>query len=85
MSPPKGPVLEYFPESWIALNREASKHPGLLADLSSVDITDFTAVLAEIAAYCAIALDGMYTPEELDTLCDMLTKKLYDMRKIVIN
>ena len=77
---------EMFPESHIALNREARKHPPLMEilDESQLDPTDFMAHVSVIATYCEVIIHGAYAPFEIDTLCGVLTRKLQDKRKVII-
>ena len=58
------------------LAREVPKHPELVELLQKHPQEEFEILLAEIACYCEVALDGDYTPEELDNLCDILYRKL---------
>lgn len=68
--------LEFFPESYIALQRELNNHPELCARLTNHPPQEFELRLAEIASYCEVILDGSYTPDDLDKLCDILYRKL---------
>lgn len=43
--------------------------------------TAFLVKLAAICAYCSMAVDGEYTPAEVDRLCTACTEKLMTMRK----
>lgn len=56
---------EYWPEEIIELNRELATglHPQLEKRLEGQD--DFIERFATIAAYCDVALDGMYTSDEM--------------------
>jgi len=81
---PNGVVLEYFHPARIALNEEVRHHARLLERLGSYKSDDFTGKLGEIAAYFNIELDGMYTPEDLNKLCGILTHKLRDKRRIIL-
>jgi len=85
MSPPKKIVYEYFPEAWIALNREASKHPELLAFLTEADTTDFADILGAVAAYLGMEIDKEFLPGELEGFCKDLTRRLYEMRRIIVH
>ena len=73
-----------FSEARIALNREASKHPKLMEDLNPINASDFPAIVAEIASYCNVTVDGMYYDVEIDRLCDMLTTKLRAVSSLII-
>lgn len=76
--------LEFFPESFIALNQEVSNHPELCRLLAKHPPQETEIRMAEIATYCDIVLDGYYTPEDLEKLADILTKKLKAKNSIII-
>lgn len=76
--------LEFFPDSYIALNQELGNHPDLCELLSKHPPQEFEIRLAEIAAYCEVALDGYYTPADLDKLCDILVRKLKSKSSLII-
>ena len=75
--------LELFSESRIQLQREVQQHPALCELVANHPVTEFETILAEIAAYCGIVLDGSYTKEDLDKLCDILYWRLRDARGAV--
>jgi hypothetical protein len=77
--------LEFFHPSRIALNLEVKNHSGLLELLAQYEQDDFIGKLGEIAAYCNIALDGVYSQGDLDKLCDILCGKLRKKRSIIIH
>lgn len=69
--------LEFFPESYLALQQElADNHPELAARIAKHPPSEFEFRIAEIAAYCDVILDGYYTPEDLEKLCNLLWTKL---------
>jgi len=76
--------LEFFPESRIALSREVAEHPPLLELLKKHPQAEFEIIIAEIALYCDVALDGNYTQEDLDKLCDILFKRLRTKRSSIL-
>jgi hypothetical protein len=71
----------YFPEEFIALNREIINHPALQERLSKHG-NDFELKLAEIAAYCLIEVDGEFTEEDLKRLAIHCTDRLKKMQGI---
>ena len=71
---------EYFPEEFIALQQELQHHPILIERLQKHKQEDQEIVIAEIAAYCEVILDGVYVPEQLVHLAGILAKKLYERR-----
>lgn len=75
---------EYFPDSFIALREEIQHHPDLLTILTVQKEQDFHVHLAEIAAYCSVVLDGLYTHEDQIKLCDILVNKLKAKRVIIV-
>ena len=69
-------VLEFFSPDRIALAQEVTNHPHLIALLQKHPQAEFEILLAEIAHYCEIVLDGDYTQEDLDGICRACTKRL---------
>lgn len=57
--------LSLWPEEIIQLNKELATglHPKLEKQLAGMD--DFIERFATIAAYCDVALDGMYTSDQM--------------------
>lgn len=78
--------LTYFPEERIALAKEIREHPPLQILLAGTKMKarDFPAMLAEIATYCNILVNGDYMPEELDKICGVLVEELRKMRSIIV-
>ena len=74
--------LEYFDDRAIALNAEVMNHPVLMEFMAKH--TDPTMKLAEIAAYCEVALDGAYTEEDCNHLADILTRRLIKKRTLLL-
>ncbi len=77
-------ILEMFPEPLIALREEITKHPDLMVILATQQDKDVYIQISEIAAYCGIVLDGMYTREDIIGLCDKLVKQLQSKRCIIV-
>lgn len=77
-------TLEYFPEGFIALQRELASglHPTLVKTLSNHPQDEIDIILAEIATYCQVALDGTYTLEERSNLCAILAGRLEVLREL---
>lgn len=73
-------TLVFFPDEALALNKEVQNHPKLVEQLSSQGNKDFIVLLAEIAAYCAIALDGAYDEADIKNICRHCTDRLISMR-----
>ena len=73
-------TLTYFSEARVALNQECTHHPVLLAQLMELPDPDWAEQLAEIAAYCNVAMDGVYSQEDLEILYPQLTKRMIDTR-----
>ena len=76
--------LNYFSDSMLALAQEVGNHPHLVQRLKNHPAAEFEIKLAEIAAYCEIALDGYYTPVDIDKLCEILYNKLRSSRSALI-
>lgn len=77
--------LEYFNQARIALNVEVKNHPPLMEQLALYESDDFPGKIGEIAAYCNIAMDGVYSQDDLDRLCSILHGKLLSRRKVIIH
>ena len=78
--------LDYFPQERIALQEELAHpaHQELWPLVAKHPPQEFELRLAEIAAYLGIVLDGYYSQEELNKLCDILTRKLYEKRTQIV-
>jgi hypothetical protein len=72
--------LVYFSPARIKLSQECTHHPVLLALLMDLPDPDWSEQLAEIAAYCNVAMDGLYSQEDLEILYPQLTKRMVDTR-----
>ena len=70
--------LDYFPEERIALQQEVLKHPELVKLLEGK--SDFLEAFVEITAYCQIPLDGTFTQQEINAICDKCTRRLMFLR-----
>lgn len=68
--------FQMFSEHRNDLAREIPKHPELVELLQKHPQEEFEILLAEIAAYCEVMLDGDYMPEDLDNLSAILYRKL---------
>jgi len=95
MSKPSGPgylkgrPVEMFSETRIELMKEINKHEDLCKRIynAGTEVADYETVLAMAAAYCQIAVDGWYKPEEVEVLERMLMYHLKNIRgsDIIIN
>lgn len=67
--------LQLLPEPLIELNKELATglHPKLEKDLAAIGGSDdaFIERFATIAAYCGVALDGMYTSDQMVAMVEM--------------
>ena len=77
-------ILEYFPEGYIALQRELATglHPKLEKLLAKHPADEIDIRLAEVATYCQVALEGTYTIEERSNLCAILAGRLELLREV---
>ena len=77
-------TIQFFPEGYIALNKELATglHPKLEKLLANHLADEVDIKLAEIATYCSVALDGVYTLAERDKLCFILAGRLEVLREI---
>jgi hypothetical protein len=69
-------VFDYFAPARIALAKEVQYHPLLIDRLQKHPQAEFEVLLAEIATYCEVIMDGDYYPEDFDRLCGILETKL---------
>jgi len=77
--------LALFPDSVVALNEEVVRHTDLQYLLSKYRFPEqFPEMLAEIATYCGVVIEGKFGEDELDDLCHMLTEKLRKKSAILI-
>lgn len=78
--------LEYFDSRRIALQRELAFHPDVqeLLEKHCGSVAKFEVILAEISSLFGIILDDCYSQEDLNNLCEILTKKLYEKRSVII-
>lgn len=75
-------VFELFPQEYIDLDKELQTeyHPKL-AFLNRFGPDEIDMKLAQLAAYCEVMLDGVYTLENRIKLCKILTEKLILLRE----
>jgi len=73
-----------FPEAFIEFGREIHQHPDLMEAINAMEDKDFPLQIAQAAAYCQIALDGVYTQTELVGICEVIIRRLKDMRRSII-
>lgn len=55
-----------------------------LADQISRHSSDWIDILGTIAAYCGVALDGTYMPDEITRLADLLGRRLKQQDSIIL-
>ena len=78
--------LEFFSEDKVAFLNELKQHPLLIAKIQAETVTgDIGEVIGQIAAYCNIGMEGLYSPEDIENLYPRLTHKMRDMRKVRIH
>ncbi len=73
-------TLVYFSTARVAMQTECNRHPVLIAQLMGMDDPDWADQIGEIAAYCNVAMDGLYSPDDLEVLYPQLTKRMTDTR-----
>lgn len=76
--------MALWPDEIIELNRELSSglHPELEAALEHLQSEgDWVERFATIAAYCEVALDGMYTSDQIVEICKILLPRLHQLRE----
>lgn len=74
----------YFDPRILALQEELQHHPDLLTILAVQTDTDPYIHIAEIAAYCKMALDGDYTQEDIHAICERCCMYLKKKREVVV-
>lgn len=81
--------MAYFvdiPIERVELNIECTHHPELIEKLREIqllsDDNSFETMLAGVAAYCEVALDGYYTQDQLNRICTICTEILRKRRMI---
>lgn len=70
----------FFPEEEQELQRELVHHPELIKRLQNHPQNEQEIIIAEIATYCEVVLEGTYTPEMLTRLCGILARRLKERR-----
>jgi hypothetical protein len=73
-------VLQYFTEARVKMIYECNNHPVLVAELEALGKVDWAETIGEIAAYCNVMMDGIYTNDDLEILYPQLTKRMTDTR-----
>jgi len=75
-------TLAYFPDGKVSMLLECNRHPVLKAQLLELGSKEdeWSEWLAEIAAYCNVMMDGVYSDEDLEILYPQLTKRMIDTR-----
>lgn len=76
-------TLDYFSKARITMLIEINCHPILVAELLRLHEEDnfsWEEQMAEIAAYCNVTMDGLYSNEDLEILYPQLTKRMADTR-----
>jgi hypothetical protein len=72
-----------FPEVAIRMNEEIlNNHPELTKILSRYPGRDLEVKVATVAAYCNVAVDGDFKEKELESLFELLYKKLKEKSAI---
>lgn len=76
--------MALWPEEIIEINRELASglHPELEKKLENLQGDgNWIERFATIAAYCEVALDGMYTSDQIVGICRVLIPRLKELRK----
>ena len=68
--------FQIFSQRRLDLAQEVPKHPELVELLQKHPQEEFEILLAEVACYCEVMLDGDYTPADLDNICKICYEKL---------
>ena len=70
-----------FPEAVLKFQEELQHHPELMAQLARYPSNETEVRMAAVATYLEVALDGLYTIEEL---CKVLLPRLWMKRSKII-
>ena len=76
--------LEFFPREVQELQKEALKHPVLMAQLAKREDTSTIGGLKVVATYCDVLLDGYYSQPDLVALSGVLVDRLREKRKSLV-
>lgn len=78
--------IEQFPEVFLAVQQELYNHPDLCERMKEeCDLNaDFPERLGTLAAMLEIVVDGYYTYEAIEKLCDILVRKMMERRTSVL-
>jgi len=79
-----GLVLLQFPEAFIEFGREIHQHEDLMEAINEMEDKDFPLLVAQAAAYCQIALDGIYSQDALVGICEVIIRRLKEKRTSLI-
>ncbi len=69
-------IRVYIPEAFIQLHLEVQHHPLLFQRMQKHPSGETAMVLAEIAAYCGIAVSGTFDEDELAQLAELCLEHL---------
>lgn len=76
--PSKG--VELFSKERLELMKEVNRSPELCAIMEEAQPEDWAEQLAEIAAYCNVMMDGLYSQADLEHLYPQLVMRLQKRR-----
>lgn len=76
-------VFELFPQEYIDLQIELMRddHQKICDIVAQFGVDDIDMKLAQIASYCEVMLDGVYTLENRIELCKILKERLILLRE----
>jgi hypothetical protein len=72
--------IEYIHPNFLHLQKEVLNHPKLCEYIDKYKGGEMELKLAEIATYCNVIVDGDYSPDQLNELAGILTKRLQHIR-----
>lgn len=79
-------TLSLFTPARVAMLKESDNHPVLVDQLAELEEggqakdSHWGDWVAEIAAYCNVAMDGLYSEEDLEILYPQMLKRMVDTR-----
>ncbi len=76
--------IEYFTEARVDLMREVNHHPQLCEYIAQYNqVTDWSEIIGEIAAYLGTLMDGMYIQSDLEIIYKDMIRRLKNKRSII--
>jgi hypothetical protein len=73
--------IVHFTPARVHMLKECDRHPVLVAQIVQLGADpEWGSMIGEIAAYCNVFMDGVYSNDDLEVLYPQLTKRMTDTR-----